>query len=64
MNEKIAFGQYYNANSIIHKLDPRIKLLGLIVFMSLAFLIPFNNFVLLGILALVIIIIICLQFQL
>lgn len=61
MNEKIAFGQYYNANSIIHKLDPRIKLLGLIVFMSLAFLIPFNNFVLLGILALVIIIIICLS---
>lgn len=61
MNEKIAFGQYYNTNSIIHRLDPRIKLLALIVFMVIAFLIPSNNFILLGMLALVILIIIALS---
>lgn len=61
MNEKIAFGQYYNGNSLIHKLDPRIKLLGLIVFMVIAFLIPFNNFILLGIFSFIILIIILLS---
>lgn len=61
MNEKIAFGQYYNTNSIIHRLDPRIKLLALIVFMVLAFLIPTNNFILLGCLAFIILIIIVLS---
>lgn len=61
MNDKIAFGQYYNANSIIHRLDPRVKLLGLIIFMVIAFLIPFNNFVLLAIFAGIILIIILLS---
>lgn len=37
MNFKITVGQYYPTNSIIHKLDPRIKFLGLIFFMALIF---------------------------
>lgn len=61
MNEKIAFGQYYNTSSIIHRLDPRIKLLALIIFMVVAFLIPTNNFILLGLLAFIILIIIVLS---
>lgn len=61
MNEKLAFGQYYNTNSIIHRLDPRIKLLALIIFMVIAFLIPMNNFILLGTLALIIFMIIALS---
>jgi len=48
MNEKLIFGQYYNANSIIHKLDPRVKLFCLIILMTFTFLIPFNNFYILG----------------
>lgn len=40
MNNKIALGQYVDKNSIIHKLDPRNKLISLIVLMVLVFLIP------------------------
>lgn len=47
MNFKIAIGQYYPINSIIHKLDPRIKFLGLIFFMSLLFIA--NSFIAYGI---------------
>jgi len=37
MNLKIAIGQYYPAESKIHKLDPRAKLLGLAIFMVMIF---------------------------
>lgn len=60
MNDKMIFGQYYHTDSIIHKLDPRTKFISLILFMVLTFLIPFNNFILLGILALIILTIIML----
>ncbi len=67
MNDKIVFGQYYNATSIIHKLDPRIKFLALILLMVTTFIIPFdtNNpvpgFIMLGGLFLFIFIIILLS---
>ena len=35
----ITIGQYYQENSIIHKLDPRVKLFGTMVFVVLLFLI-------------------------
>lgn len=60
MNDKMIFGQYYHTNSIIHKLDPRTKFISLIIFMILTFIIPFNNFILLGTLALIIVSIILL----
>ena len=58
MNDKMIFGQYYHTDSVIHKLDPRTKFIGLIIFMVLTFLIPFNNFILLGALALFILLIV------
>ena len=45
---KMAFGQYYNSNSIIHKIDPRIKIIFTILFMISIFIVPINNFILLG----------------
>ncbi|MBQ9730043.1 MAG: energy-coupling factor transporter transmembrane protein EcfT, partial [Clostridia bacterium] len=33
----VSFGQYYPANSFVHKLDPRTKLLFLILFITLIF---------------------------
>lgn len=47
MNSKIVFGQYINANSWIHKLDPRTKLITLFLMMIGVFLIS-NLYVLLG----------------
>jgi energy-coupling factor transport system permease protein len=38
MNGKMIFGQYYNANSVIHRLDPRTKLICLFVWMLAIFL--------------------------
>ena len=49
MNDKIVFGQYIYRNSIIHKLDPRVKLCVLFIMMIGTFLIPKDNFILLGI---------------
>ena len=37
MNFKITIGSHYPTNSIIHKLDPRVKFLGLIFFMTIVF---------------------------
>ena len=45
---KIALGQYVNTNSIIHKIDARIKIIVTILFMISIFIIPTNNFYLLG----------------
>lgn len=50
MNTKIVFGQYYNSNSWIHRLDPRTKLLSLIIMMISIFLVN-NIYVLLVALA-------------
>ena len=41
MNSKMVFGQYYNSNSWIHRMDPRVKIIGLILLMVSVFLI--NN---------------------
>ena len=41
MFRNITLGQYYPANSIIHRLDPRVKLLGVTVYIAAVFII--NN---------------------
>ena len=43
MLKDITLGQYYRANSVIHRLDPRIKLVGSLVYMVSLFL--FNNLI-------------------
>ena len=43
-------GQYYPENSIIHKLDPRVKLFGTLVFIVMLFVV--NNFIGFGLMAL------------
>lgn len=60
MNEKMVLGQYYNGDSLIHRLDPRTKIFALIVMMVVTFLIPFNNFILLGSFFAIIFVVICL----
>ena len=47
MNDKFIFGQYYPSNSWFHKLDPRVKLIGLFGLM-IAFFLVSNLYVLLG----------------
>ena len=37
MNSNMVFGQYYNSNSWIHRLDPRTKILSIIFLMSSLF---------------------------
>ena len=56
MNKNIIFGQYYDSDSVIHKLDPRTKIIGvLLLFISLFFI---NNiYLLLGITSLFLILI-------
>lgn len=49
MNDNIVLGQYIYRNSPIHKLDARSKLFILLIMMIGIFLIPKNNFILLGI---------------
>ena len=48
MNNKIIFGQYYNTNSWIHKLDPRSKIVAVLLFMISVFFVD-NLYALLGI---------------
>lgn len=43
MNDKMVLGQYYNTQSIIHRLDPRIKFISLILLMVTTFVIPFDS---------------------
>ena len=56
---KVTFGSYYHSNSIIHKLDPRIKIIAIILLMVGIFLIPIEAiymfFILLGLLLIFII---------
>lgn len=48
----LAFGQYYHTNSTIHKMDPRTKILSSLLFMVGLFIVPKNNFYIMGIFAL------------
>lgn len=43
MNGTISIGQYIPTNSIIHKLDPRIKIASLVLLLVTLFLIPINT---------------------
>ena len=61
MNNKMVFGQYYHTNSLIHKMDPRIKIIITILFIVAIFLVPINNFYLLGALLLITLIMIMLS---
>lgn len=49
MNDNIVFGQYIHRNSFIHRLDSRVKLYIIVLMMVAVFLIPKDNFFLLGI---------------
>lgn len=44
----LSFGQYYHTDSLIHKMDSRTKIIVSILFMIGLFVIPRNNFMLLG----------------
>lgn len=39
MNSKMVLGQYYNSNSWVHRLDPRLKIIALVVYMVAIFLV-------------------------
>lgn len=56
MNSKMVFGQYYNSNSWMHRLDPRVKIIGLILLMVAVFLLN-NIFSLLGFFGIIVILI-------
>ena len=47
MNSKMVLGQYYNSNSWVHRLDPRLKIIALFIYMIAIFLVN-NVYVLLG----------------
>jgi energy-coupling factor transport system permease protein len=47
MNNKMVFGQYYHADSWIHRLDPRVKIILIFLLMTAIFLI--DDFLVLGI---------------
>ena len=47
MNNKIIFGQYYDANSWLHRLDPRTKLVSLLLMVITLFVLE-NIYILLG----------------
>lgn len=53
MNGKMIFGQYYNSNSLIHRLDPRTKLICLFILMIAIFLLT-NIYSLLAMFAIII----------
>ena len=38
MIRDITLGQYYPANSVLHRLDPRVKLVGTLIFLITLFL--------------------------
>jgi len=47
MSNQMVFGQYYNANSWIHRLDPRVKIILIFLLMTAIFLV--DEFLILGI---------------
>lgn len=66
MNDKLVFGQYYHADSVIHKLNPKTKIIFTLLIMICAFFVPTKqhlihySFIILGLLGLFIIILILL----
>lgn len=58
MNNKVIFGQYYESDSFIHKLDPRVKLIGLVALFISLFVIK-NIYILLGFTVLLLVLILC-----
>ena len=44
---KIRFSEYYDTASVIHKIDPRVKIIVVIIYMISLFLIPQNNIIML-----------------
>ena len=56
MNSKMVLGQYYNSNSWVHRLDPRLKIMLLFVYMVAIFLVN-NIYALLGFLGFTLIIV-------
>ena len=56
MNSKMVLGQYYNSNSWVHRLDPRLKIMLLFVYMIAIFLVN-NIYVLLGFLGFTLVIV-------
>lgn len=59
MNDKIVFGQYYNASSLIHRLDPRTKLIFVFALMISMFIV--NSIQMLAVFLLLTIVIIALS---
>ena len=57
----LAFGQYYHTNSAIHNMDSRTKIISSLLFMVGLFIVPKNNFYLMGIFALFMIVTILLS---
>ena len=59
----LAFGQYYNSDSVLHRLDPRTKLISLILLMISIFTIKQEKygFIYLGVLFLLIVILVLLS---
>ena len=45
---KVTFGQYYHTDSLVHRLDPRTKLVSIFLLMAFIFVIPRNDFIILG----------------
>ena len=56
MNSKMVLGQYYNSNSWFHRLDPRVKIIALFVYMVAIFLVD-SIYTLLGFLGFTLIIV-------
>ena len=56
MNSKMVLGQYYNSNSWVHRLDPRLKIIVLFIYMIAIFLVN-NIYALLGFLGFTLIIV-------
>ncbi len=56
MNDKIVFGQYYQSDSWLHKLDPRVKIISVFSLMISLFIIK-NIYLLLGFMFLVLLVI-------
>ena len=56
MNSKMVLGQYYNSNSWVHCLDPRLKIIALFIYMIAIFLVN-NIYALLGFLGFTLIIV-------
>lgn len=61
MNDKMVFGQYYHGNSVIHKLNPKTKIIFTLLIMITAFIVPTKtelimySYIMLGLIGLIVI---------